>query len=274
MISSFEDYNHRILRKIQENKLKSIDNYPQPYYFTEPDTLFGGIRFLSDHPLPSGVNDRNLGTGGNIGKNISKTFKKLAKDTGKTLMKDAPNMVSSVVNKSVVPALSNYGEKALTNYLMPAVRTVAEDAVPVALGMGRKRRGRKPKYESESDEEYDGGKFNLKKTLKKGLSMAEKYAPQLAEKAAMTIAENPEMLVALGRTKGGKFNLKKTLKKGLSMAEKYAPQLAEKAAMTIAENPEMLVALGRKKGGRLVKGSPEAKEWARKMREAKEAKRK
>ena len=262
MISSFEDYNHKIIRKLQENKLKSIANYPQPNYFIEPDTLFGGIRFLSDHPLPSGVNDRNLATGGNIGKNISKTFKKLAKDTGKTLMKDAPNMVSSVVNKSVVPALSNYGEKALTNYLMPAVKTIAEDAV----GTGRKRRMRKPKYESESDEEYEGGKFNLKKTLKKGLSMAEKYAPQLAEKAMMTVAENPEMLVALGRKKGGKFDFKKTLKKGLSMAEKYAPQLAEKAMMTVAENPEMLVALGRKKGGRFVKGSPEAKAHMQKIR--------
>jgi hypothetical protein len=206
MISSFEDYNHKILRKLQENKLKSIENYPQPYYFNEPDSLFGGIRFLSDHPLPSGVQERNLGTGGNIGKNISKTFKKLAKDTGKTLLKDAPSMVSKTLENSVVPALSKYGNKALSDYLMPAVATVAEDAVPVALGMGRKRRGRKPKYESESesDEEKKGGKFNLGKTLKKGLSMAEKYAPKLAETAAMTVAENPELLLALGRKKGGK----------------------------------------------------------------------
>jgi hypothetical protein len=229
MISSFEDYNHKIIRKLQENKLKSIENYPSIYYFNEPDSLFGGIRFLSDHPLPSGVNDRNLATGGNLGKSISKTFKKLAKDTGKTLLKDAPSMVSKTLEKSVVPALSKYGEKALTNYLMPAVQTVAEDAVPVALGMGRKRRGRKPKYESESDEEKKGGKFNLGKTLKKGLSMAEKYAPKLAETAAMTVAENPELLLALGRKKGGK---------------------------------------------RPVKGSPEAIAWGKKMKEAKEAKKK
>lgn len=226
MISSFEDYNHKILRKLQENKLKSIANYPQPFIFNEPDSLFGGIRFLSDHPLPSGVSDRNLATGG---KSISKTFKKLVKDTGKTLLKDAPSMVSKTVEHTVVPALSKYGEKALTNYLSPAVEAVAENAVPMALGMGRKKRSKKPKYESESDEEKEGGKFNLGKTLKKGLSMAEKYAPKLAETAAMTVAENPELLLALGRKKGGK---------------------------------------------RPVKGSPEAIAWGKKMKEAKEAKKK
>lgn len=262
------EYNKMISDKIRENELKMIRSYPQPM-------MFGGVRFLNGHPQASGndyANPSTLATGsqffapsgGNFTKQLQKMGKSAVKEVGKIASKtsravanDIPNMVS----KSVIPALSKYGEAALTNYLAPAV----EEGAEVAVGMGRGR-GR-PKKEI-------GGSFKSvmksvgkvgKQVFNKALPMAEKYAMNTAKTALMDyalpaaetgaefVAANPEvLLLAAGRKKrGGAF---------LGLPGKKAI------------DKEKVKIFGGKRKGRFVKGSVEAKEWGAKMKKIREMK--
>jgi len=223
--------------RIRENQLDALRHYPQPM-------MFGGIR-ITAHPLASGneyANPPTLATGGNL----TKSFAKLGKDVSKIATKsinavtrEIPSMASKVVNDSVVPALSKYGEKALTNYLAPAV----EEGAEVAVGMGRRRKGRgRPRKRSGSvSDEERGGSFKSvmkqvgkvgKQVINKALPMAEKYAANAvmdyalpaAETGAEFVAANPEvLLLAAGRkTRKGRF------KKGSQEAKDYMKSLRDR----------------------------------------------
>jgi len=263
-----------INRKLQENTLKAIHNYPQPI-------MFGGVRFLSDHPLPGGNGHKDPSSlyttshpdfamlnsvhGGKINFNkIGKTLSKLAKDTGNKVLKSVPDIASK--------ALSKYGEKALTDYLAPAIESAAMEAGPAMAGMGVSRGRGRPRRKTIEDivndinarKDIQGGSFKSvmkkvgkvgKQVFNKALPMAEKYAMNTAKTALMDyalpaaetgaefVAANPEvLLLAAGRKYGGgPFG-----KKGID-------KLHDKI-------------FGGTRKGRFVKGSIEAKEHMAKVR--------
>ena len=72
-----------------------------------------------------------------IGK-AEKTVVKVAKDTGNSVIKSIPSVVTKSFEGAVVPALTKLG----TNYLLPAAE-VAEEVAPLAL-MAAGRKGIQP----------------------------------------------------------------------------------------------------------------------------------
>jgi len=239
------EYNRMISDRIRENQLDAIRHYPQP-------VMFGGIRIMA-HPQASGnefMNPPTLATGGNL----TKSFAKLGKDVGKigkkslnAITQNIPNMASKVVNDSIVPALSKYGEKALTNYLAPA----AEDMAITAVGAGQKRGRGRPRKGGV------GGGIGLKPNFIKGVGGSFKSVMKQVGKVGKQVG-------------------KQVLNKALPMAEKYAANAvmdyalpaAETGAEFVAANPEvLLLAAGRK--GRFVKGSQAAKDYMKSIRDKK-----
>ena len=277
-------YNKMINEKLKENQLKMIRHYPQPM-------MFGGVRFLTNHPLPgnssNGPNTLSTGDsseymtvrgaeGGNLAKSLNKIGKSIQKVGNKTIKavgEAIPKMTTDVLDKSIVPALSKYGEKALTNYLMPAAESALETGAEVAVA-GSRRRGRPRKLTKKQMEdvidEFKGGSFKSvmkkvgkvantvgKQVVNKAIPMAEKYAMNglktavmdyalpAAEVGAETVAANPELLLlAAGRRKGGSFF-------GISKKKLEAP--IDKSH-------------GGKRKGRFVKGSQAAKDHMAKIR--------
>lgn len=245
------EYNKMINDKLKENQLRAIRHYPQPM-------MFGGVRFLTNHPLHAG-NPANgphtLSTGdpypnmsleysqgGNMAKSLKKIGKSIQKVGNKTIKavgEAIPKMTTDTLNNAIVPALSKYGEKALTNYLMPAVEEGAEIAVAGSRRRGRPRKLTKKQVEDVIDE-FKGGSFKsvmkkvgkvANKVVNKAIPMAEKYAMNGLKTAVMD----------------------------------YALPAAEVGAETVAANPELLLlAAGRK--GRFKKGSQAAKDHMAKIR--------
>lgn len=251
------EYTRMINQKLKQNQLNAIHHYPQPL-------MFGGIRFLSGHPDAGGNEFKDPSTlytagfpeynisGGSVNfKKIGKTLSKLGKNTGNQILKTIPSIASDSIKNSIVPALSKYGEKALTNYLAPAVESAVMDAGPAMAGMGMKRRGRgRPKKKSDDGIHIDINSHNAKRDIEGG-----------SFKSVMK--------------KVGKVG-KQVFNKALPMAEKYAANAlmdyalpaAETGAEFVAANPEvLLLAAGRKaRKGRFPKGSQAAKDHMAKIR--------
>jgi len=127
MLNTFSAKTYQKIRNLEGNTNLENTNVLQPIDIMRKSKVLPGNNILS-----AGFSMHNI-----VNK-VENTMKKVGKDTGNQVIKSIPSVVTKSFEGAVVPALSKYGEKALTQYLMPAATIAAEDAPLALLAAGRK----------------------------------------------------------------------------------------------------------------------------------------